>query len=134
MIITKKSKRKNTGGLRTSVNRRNKTLAQKANAPILTSISSNDKEIRKSIRGKGGIVKSKAVAIKFVNLVDENGKTIKAIIKDVKANTANREYARRNIITKGADILVEAKGKTLNAKVTSRPGQHSVVNAVVKKE
>jgi len=34
---------------------------------------------------------------------------------------------RRNIITKGA--IIEVEGERL-AKVTSRPGQHGVVNAV----
>jgi small subunit ribosomal protein S8e len=42
-------------------------------------------------------------------------------------NTANPNYVRQNIITKGSIIGTE-KG---NAKVTSRPGQHGVVNAVL---
>ncbi|RLF79472.1 30S ribosomal protein S8e, partial [Thermococci archaeon] len=43
---------------------------------------------------------------------------------------ANRQYVRRNIITKGAIIQTEI-GKAI---VTSRPGQDGVVNAVLIKE
>ena len=46
---------------------------------------------------------------------------------EVIENTANPNYVRQNIITKGSVIETE-KGK---AKVTSRPGQHGVVNAVL---
>jgi len=43
---------------------------------------------------------------------------------------SNREYAKRNIITKGA-IIQTSEGK---ARVTSRPGQDGVVNAVLIEE
>ena len=46
---------------------------------------------------------------------------------EVIENSANPNYVRQNIITKGSVIETE-KGK---AKVTSRPGQHGVVNAVL---
>ena len=49
----------------------------------------------------------------------------------VEENKANRLYTRRNIITKGAIINVKINGKEQTAKVTSRPGQSGVVQAVL---
>ena len=48
-------------------------------------------------------------------------------IKTISGNPANRHFIRRNIMTKGAIIETE-KGK---ARITSRPGQDGVVNAVL---
>ena len=48
-------------------------------------------------------------------------------ILKVVENRANPNYVRQNIITKGSVVETE-KG---NAKVTSRPGQHGIVNAVM---
>ena len=45
----------------------------------------------------------------------------------VVENPANRHYIRRNILTRGTIIKTE-KG---NARITSRPGQDGVVNAVL---
>jgi small subunit ribosomal protein S8e len=60
----------------------------------------------------------------------ENNVCKKVAISNVIGNDANKHYIRRNIITKGAIIETEL-GK---AKVTSRPGQDGVVNAVLIKE
>lgn len=57
----------------------------------------------------------------------KTGKTVKTQILSVIKNRASADYDRRRIITKGAII----KTKLGNAKVTSRPGQTSVVNAVL---
>ena len=51
-------------------------------------------------------------------------------IISVVENPANRQYVRRNIVTKGAIVQTEI-GKAL---VTSRPGQDGIVNAVLLKE
>ena len=51
-------------------------------------------------------------------------------IKDVLENPANPHYVRRDIITKGAIVITDI-GK---ARITSRPGQHGVVNAVLIEE
>jgi small subunit ribosomal protein S8e len=48
----------------------------------------------------------------------------------VKKNAANPNYVQRNIINKGAVIQTEMG----LAKVTSRPGQDGIVNAVLVKE
>lgn len=132
MLVTKKSKRNPSGGLRHTVNRRDKTLAQLANKPTLTNIAAKE-ETRKIVRGKCAIMKVKAVSVNKVNVV-KDGKVVSAKIKTVKQNTANREYARQNTITKGAEILVEIGSQSYLARVTSRPGQHGIINAVIIKE
>ena len=53
----------------------------------------------------------------------------KAKLKKVIENKASRHFARMGIITKGA-IIETDKGK---AKVTNRPGQDGVINAVLVK-
>ncbi|MEM3023047.1 MAG: 30S ribosomal protein S8e, partial [Candidatus Bathyarchaeia archaeon] len=50
--------------------------------------------------------------------------------KGVVKNPANVDYQRRGIVTKGA-IISTPLGK---AKVTSRPGQDGVLNAVLLKD
>lgn len=57
-------------------------------------------------------------------------KTQKTEITSVIDNPANINYIRRNIITKGA-VIDTPLGQ---AKVTSRPGQVGMVNAVLIKE
>ncbi|USS41388.1 30S ribosomal protein S8e [Thermococcus aggregans] len=88
-----------------------------------------DKEERKIIRTYGGNRKVRLVKAVYAN-VFENGKGRKVRILSVVENPANRQYVRRNIITKGAIIQTEV-GKAI---VTSRPGQDGVVNAVLIKE
>jgi small subunit ribosomal protein S8e len=128
MLVTKKSKRKPTGGLRSTSRRKDKKLSELANAPTNTTVA-KDKEKRKLYRGKGGNVKTKAIEVKKINLVLEDGKIVSADVVSVTKNTANKEYTRRNIITKGAEIKVKYNDKEYIAKVTSRPGQSGIVSA-----
>jgi len=128
MLVSRKSKRKPSGGLRHSLKRRDKVLTQFAGKPTLTTLSETER--RKIVRGKGANKKVKLELARFANVIS-NGKNIKAEIKTVKENPANREFARRNIITKGALISVEVNGETKLARVTSRPGQSGVVNCVL---
>jgi len=60
----------------------------------------------------------------------KTGKVTRAKVISVKESEANPHYVRRNIITLGA--VVETKIGT--AKVTSRPGQDGIVNAVLLEE
>jgi len=79
-------------------------------------------------RGRGGMIKLSVLATKFVNITDPStGKTEKTEIRGVVKNPANVDYQRRGVITKGA-ILETPLGQ---ARVTSRPGQHGVVNAIL---
>ena len=50
-------------------------------------------------------------------------------IETIVSNPANRHFVRRNIMTKGT-IIKTAKG---NARITSRPAQDGMINAVLVK-
>jgi small subunit ribosomal protein S8e len=83
---------------------------------------------RKSLRGMGGNIKTKVLSDKFVSVTNpKTGKTEKSQITRVVRNGANVDYNRRGVITKGAEIET-ALGL---AKVTSRPGNDGVINAVL---
>lgn len=123
-----KSKRKKSGGLRTSRRRRDKKLSERGSLPTMTQLG-QENEV-KSERVKGGNTKERVILAGYANVLDQGtGKSSKAKIVSVKENKANRLFTRRNIITKGAVIDTE-KGP---AKVTSRPGQDGTVNAVLLK-
>ena len=78
-------------------------------------------------RGKRKNEKLRLATGNKINVTDANGKTQVVDILGVIENTANPNYVRRNIITKGA-IVETTEG---NAKVTSRPGQDGVINGIL---
>jgi small subunit ribosomal protein S8e len=79
-------------------------------------------------RGRGGKNKLRSLAVNTVNVTDPaTGKSQKTEIRGVLKNPANVDYQRRGVITKGA-ILDTPLGQAI---VTSRPGQHGAVNAVL---
>jgi small subunit ribosomal protein S8e len=83
---------------------------------------------KKQIIGFGSNSKTRLYKGSHANVTDGlTGKTSIANIETVELNAANRNYVRRNIITKGA-IIQTTLGK---AKVTSRPGQDGSINAVL---
>jgi small subunit ribosomal protein S8e len=83
---------------------------------------------RKFTRGFGGIIRVKVLTEKFASVTDpKSGKTEKANIVRVVKNQANVDYNRRGVITKGAEIETSLG----LAKVTSRPGNDGVINAVL---
>ncbi len=85
-------------------------------------------EVRLNVKTKGGNEKIKAKSLSFVNVLDKKSKTMKkAKIIGVVTNPANSDLARRKVITKGAIVNTEF-GK---AKITSRPSQHGIANAVL---
>ncbi|MEM7816060.1 MAG: 30S ribosomal protein S8e [Candidatus Aenigmatarchaeota archaeon] len=89
------------------------------------------KKRTKTKRCRGGNQKTKLLSIDFANVADpKTGRMQKAKIISVQENPANPHYIRRNIITKGAVIKTDMG----LAKVTSRPGQHGTVNAVLIEE
>ena len=118
-----KSKRKPTGG-RLSAHRSKKRSEignelQQAKIGELT---------RKVARSRGGTSKNRLLRTDIASVTDpKSGKSYSSKILAVIENAANPNYVRQNIITKGSIIGTE-KG---NAKVTSRPGQHGIVNAVL---
>lgn len=86
---------------------------------------------RKTVVVKGGKTKLKLFSGNFVNTL-VGGKFVRCEILTVKENPANKDYVRRNVITKGALLLVKGPdGKELNVRVTSSPGQVGVLNGVV---
>jgi len=104
---------------------RKKRKYDKGSLPFLTKIG---EERRKIERRRGGTKKVRALSVEFANVFDpKTKKTKKVKILGVLENPANPELVRREVITKGAIIKTEI-GK---AKVTSRPSQHGVVNALL---
>ncbi|MFW6448587.1 MAG: 30S ribosomal protein S8e [Halobacteriota archaeon] len=81
----------------------------------------------RTITARGGTEKYRALALETASVTTEAGETVAATIEDVVENPANPNYARRNIITKGA-VIETSEGR---ARVTSRPGQDGQVNAVL---
>ena len=83
---------------------------------------------KKQIRRRGGTKKIRLASVNQANISDPaTGKTQKTEILRVIRNPANVDYDRRGVITKGT-IVETALGA---AKVTSRPGQDGLVNAVL---
>lgn len=79
-------------------------------------------------RGRGNNIKLRALSVNSVNVTDPaTGKSQKTEIRSVVKNPANVDYQRRGVITKGA-VVDTPLGQAL---VTSRPGQHGIINAVL---
>ncbi|MEM0240738.1 MAG: 30S ribosomal protein S8e [Candidatus Nezhaarchaeales archaeon] len=96
--------------------------------PIETLPAEQESRIKKRVRG--GNIKISLRYATYANVLDpETNKVYKLKILRVKENPASVDYSRRGVITKGAVIETE-KGL---AKVTSRPGQDGVINAVLLK-
>ena len=122
-----KSKRRPSGGLRHSVHASDKKLSWKGGMATLTTMTTDDKGKENEVsRVKGGISKVRAKKTAEI-MVSSGNKAKKAKIISVIENKSNRQYARRNIITKGAILKVELDGKELFVKVTNRPGQSGSV-------
>ena len=82
-------------------------------------------EKKKKVRVRGGNFKIKLQAVRYANVTDR-GVTKKVRVLGVEENPANLDLTRRQIITKGAIIQTDIG----LAKVTSRPGQDGIINAV----
>lgn len=117
-----KSRKKPTGGRRWP--KRKKRQYELGGESAETRIGDR-KQVRISVRGKEG--KLKLLSADKANITNmETGDSVQAKINSVIENPADPHLVRRNIITKNAVIDTEF-GK---ARVTSRPGQSGVVNAV----
>jgi small subunit ribosomal protein S8e len=119
------SRRKYTGGRRISARGKRKfEQGREAADPHLDEIR------RRIIDTAGGNRKVRLLRCDMANVTDpSNNITRQVHIDTVVDNTANQHYVRRNILTKGSIIKTEMG----NARVTSRPGQDGVVNAVLNK-
>jgi small subunit ribosomal protein S8e len=116
-------KRKKTGGKKHIF--RGKRAFEMGSDPAQTIVGEKRISVK---RTRGGKMKLAALAVDTANVTDPaTGKTQKTEIRAVVKNPANVDYQRRGVITKGA-VLETPLGQAI---VTSRPGQHGVVNAVL---
>ena len=116
MAISQGKSTRSPSGARNVANR-GKRKSELGRDPAETRL--DEKRLRK-IRTRGGNEKLRLATGNKINVTDADGKT-------KVENSANPNYVRRNIITKGA-IVETAEG---NAKVTSRPGQDGVINGIL---
>ncbi len=119
----KRSRRKLSGGLiRQNSSKKKRDMGR---YPAETQIGPRK---LKNIRTRGGNVKHRILKAEEAIVLDQStGVSQKVKILNVLENRANREYARRRIITKGCVVDTDI-GK---ARVTSRPGQHGVINCIL---
>ncbi len=116
-----RSKRKRTGGrLRPH---RKKRFHERGRPPAETELGA--RTVR-SVDARGGTTKDRALSLERASVRTPDGETVATEIEDVVENPSNPNYARRNIITKGA-VIETGVGR---ARVTSRPGQDGQVNAI----
>lgn len=104
--------------------RRKKRKYETGGVPVNTTLGEHK---IKTLETKGGGNKNKLVNEKYANVC--GAKNPKCEILNVE-NPANREFTRKNIITKGAILTVKEGEKTIKVKVVSRPGQCGTINAV----
>lgn len=116
-----RSKRKSTGGLLKSFRKKKK---RDRGRDFIPAVIGERKMIKVRVRGGGE---------KFVLLSDQyanvsvDGEVKRVKILEVIKNPANPQFERHNVITKGAIIKTELG----EARVTSRPGQDGVINAIL---
>jgi len=115
-------KRKASGGRKKLY--RIKRRYEKGSFPTETTLG---KPKRKVSRRRGGNKKDRLFSVQHANISDPSGKTQKVEILRVIRNPANVDYDRRGVITKGT--IIETPLGT--ARVTSRPGQNGIVNAIL---
>jgi len=85
------------------------------------------KEAKRAERGYGGNSKLKARRLEKANVFDpKTKKWLVVTLRTEKENPANRNFARQNLLTKGAVIDTDQG----TVRITNRPGQEGVVNAV----
>ena len=118
-----RSVRKLTGGrYHTSQGKKRTEIGR---APAETHIG---EERRRIIRTFGGNQKVRALRVDYATVSNPaTGETRKVKIETVEANSADPNFVRRKLLTKGAIIKTEMG----NARIVSRPSQDGVVNAVL---
>ena len=116
-----RSLRKRTGGRRRPF--RNKRKDELGNESTETQLGAQK---FKTVDARGNTQKVRAIRTDTASVAVGDG-TVAAEIEDVVENPSDPNYARRNIITKGA-VVATSEGE---ARVTSRPGQDGQVNAVL---
>ena len=116
-----RSAKKRTGGRRRNV--RKKRKHELGSSPTETGVGEQKLKV---VETHGGNRKIRAIEADTASVATDDG-VESAAIEDVVENPSNPNYVRRNIITKGAVIETDVG----RARVTSRPGQDGLVNAVL---
>lgn len=118
-----RSKRKSTGGrYRPIRKKRKREIGREQQYAFIGS------QRLKLYRTRGANRKVRVLSAEYANVLDRRiAATKKVKIITVKANPSNPNFVTRNIITRGATIQTEIG----MARVTSRPGQDGVINAVL---
>jgi small subunit ribosomal protein S8e len=123
VILQKRSNRKATGGRFKAMSVKRKHMA--GSAATLTKLG--ERRVKED-RGMGGARKQRLLTHDTANVLNPKTKAFTmAKITTIVEVGANRNFARRNIMTKGT-IIDTSAGK---ARVTSRPGQEGTINAVL---
>jgi len=123
------SRRKATGGRLKRPNRyRGKRRTEISSETQYAFVGSEDAS--KKYRKNAGSQTVRVTSAHTVNVHSKDGKTTRSTISNVIENSANLNFVRRNIVTKGAIIQTDP-GKV---KVTSRPGMDGVVSGVLIEE
>ncbi|WMT51957.1 MAG: 30S ribosomal protein S8e [Ferroplasma sp.] len=124
-IYQGKSTKKFTGGkLRRNHSKRRYELGRE---PSFTKIGETE---RRALRTMGGNRKLLLLKEQYANIYNPEDKTTKKLkILTVKENNADPHYVQRNIMNRGTIISTDEG----NARITSRPGQDGIINAVLLK-
>jgi small subunit ribosomal protein S8e len=102
-----------------------KKKAELGSLPTMTKIGKTEKKLD---RGIGGRIKVRLMTSETANVLDPKTNTYKVVkLRTEKENAANRNYARMNVLTRGAVVDTELG----LVRILSRPGQDGVVNAVL---
>lgn len=118
-----KSTRKYTGGrlIQARGKRKYELGGEQANTHL-------GETIRKTVKTLGGQLKVRLFRAQTAIVIDPSTKTSKTVkIETVTGNPANKNYIRRNIMTKGSIIKTEIG----SARITNRPGQEGSINAIL---
>jgi len=119
-------KKKPSGGRKRAYRRKRKF--EEGRFPAETILGAPKKKI---VRGRGRTMKIKALSDKYACVINpKDGKAEKVEITRVVKNPVNVDYDRRGVITKGT-VIETSLGL---ARVTSRPGQDGIINAVLVSE
>ena len=119
-------KKKPSGGRKRAYRRKRKF--EEGRFPAETILGAPKKKI---VRGRGRTMKIKALSDKYACVINpKDGKAEKVEITRVVRNPVNVDYDRRGVITKGT-VIETSLGL---ARVTSRPGQDGIINAVLVSE
>lgn len=117
-----RSLRKPTGGILKDFSGKKKF--QQGGDPALTKLGEERRKVEQTV---GSNVKARLHNGKKAYVNTGDGKCVLADIQTVASTPDNPNYVRRNIMTKGCII----KTSVGEARVTSRPGQHGIIQAVL---